>query len=116
MTLGEFLEFVKGMLGVEYTQYVGDEDREIKRVGIACGAAGEYLRDAAREQCDVFVTGEARFHTCLEAEVLDVALVIPGHYATERPAMVRLAAILQTEFPMVEVWASVSEKDPLRIA
>lgn len=115
-SLGDLLELVKGMLGVSATQYVGDIDREVCRVGVACGAAAEFMRDAAREGCDVLLTGEARFHACLEAQTLGIALVIPGHYATERPAMVRLAALLKTQFSDLNAWASTVETDPVRWA
>ncbi len=113
-SLGEFVELVKGVLGVTATHYVGDLDGEVCRVGVACGAAAEFMRDAVREGCDVLLTGEARFHACLEAQSLGIALVVPGHYATERPAMVRLAALLKTEFSELNVWASTSESDPVQ--
>jgi dinuclear metal center YbgI/SA1388 family protein len=112
-SFGEFVELVKGMLGITATHYVGDLDREVSRVGIACGAATEFMRDAVREGCDVLLTGEARFHACLEARTLGIALVLPGHYATERPAMVRLAALLKSQFNDLNAWASVVETDPV---
>ena len=74
------------------------------------------MADAARQGCDVLLTGEARFHACLEARSLGIALVLPGHYATERPAMERLVTILQSQFPDLEVSASRAETDPLRWA
>ncbi len=115
-SLSEFVEFSKRQLGVPYTQFVGDPDREVRRVGVACGAAAEYMRDAAREGCDVLLTGEARFHSCLEAQTLGIALVIPGHYATERPAMVRLASFLKSKFPELTTWPSETETDPVQWA
>lgn len=114
--LSEFAEMVKRTLALPGIQFVGDPNREICRVGIACGAAAEFMSDAAREGCDVLVTGEARFHACLEAETLGISLVLPGHYATERPAMVRLAQFLKGQFPMLEVSASDCEYDPVRWA
>ena len=83
-------------------------------LGIACGAAAEFLRDAARCGCEAFLTGEARFHACLEAESLTVAMILPGHYATERPAMLRLAEVLKSQFPELAVQASDRESDPIQ--
>ena len=74
------------------------------------------MRDAAEAGCDVLLTGEARFHACLEARTLDIGLILPGHYATERPAMENLAEILAGQFPDVEVQASQVESDPIRWA
>jgi len=87
----------------------------VRRVGIACGSAGELLRLARQRRCDVFLTGEARFHTALEARESSIALVLAGHYATERPAMERLASTLSEAFPGLETWPSTSERDPLQI-
>ena len=86
-TLADFVEATKRALGVENTQFVGDPSHNVQRVGTACGAAAEFLRDAAKAGCDVLLTGEARFHACLEARTLDIGLILPGHYATERPAL-----------------------------
>lgn len=116
MSLGDFVEFSKRQLGVAATQFVGDSEREVRRVGVACGAAAEFIRDAARVGCDVFLTGEARFHSCLEAQTLGIALVIPGHYATERPAMARLAGFLKAQFPELNAWPSEVETDPVQWA
>jgi dinuclear metal center YbgI/SA1388 family protein len=114
ITLEAFLDLVKQHLGVAHAQYVGAANRQIQRVAIACGSAAELMAEAAQQDCDVLLTGEARFHTCLEARVLDIALVLPGHYATERPAMERLAAILTRQFPALHVSASEVESDPIR--
>ncbi|NOX56863.1 MAG: Nif3-like dinuclear metal center hexameric protein [Planctomycetes bacterium] len=116
MTLGELMAQVKDRLSVGHLQFVGDEQRSVRRMAIACGAAAEFLPDALQQNCQVFLTGEARFHACLEARSRGLALILPGHYATERPAMERLAEILATQFPDLSVWASRAETDPLRWA
>ena len=96
------------------TQVVGKLDRPVHRVAIACGAAGEFLADAVQAKADVFLTGEMRFHDYLSADTQGIALVLPGHYATERPAIEELTARLQGAFADVNVWASRSETEPVR--
>lgn len=112
--LREFNERVKSALGVAHLQYVGDEELSISRVGVACGSAAEFIPDAVRHGCDVLLTGEARFHACLEARQSGIGLILAGHYATERPAVESLALTLAEQFPDLEVWASRQETDPLR--
>jgi dinuclear metal center YbgI/SA1388 family protein len=113
-SLDGFLNRVKNALGVSSTAYVGDLSRPIRKVAVACGSAADFLEDAARLDCDVLVTGEARFHACLEARSLGIALVMAGHYATERPGVEELAAILEQEFPTVQCVASRVEHDPVQ--
>ena len=114
VSLSEFVERVKAALRIEHTWLVGDTAQSVSRVGIACGAAAEFMRDARLAGCEVLLTGEARFHACLEARSLGIALVLPGHYATERHAMESLAGVLQERFPELSVSASESETDPIR--
>lgn len=116
VSLADFVELVKQALKVDHTWFVGEAGSTVRRVGIACGAAAEFMGDAARHGCDVLLTGEARFHACLEARTRGIALVLPGHYPTERPAMENLAERLSSEFPDLTVWASSVETDPVQWA
>ena len=45
------------------------------------------------------VLGEARFHTCLEAEAAGIGLLLPGHFASERFAVECLAEVLGPAVP-----------------
>jgi dinuclear metal center YbgI/SA1388 family protein len=110
--LRELAARVKTNLKVAAVQVVGDPARPVRRVAVACGAGGEFLADAVRAKADVFLTGEMRFHDYLSADAQGIVLILPGHYATERPAVEELAGRLQTEFPDLTVWASRKETDP----
>ena len=59
------------------------------------------------------ITGEATFHTCLEAESSRIGLGLLGHDWSERFAMELLAGQLTELFPDLTVWASLSEHDPI---
>lgn len=115
LPLTEFAGRVKAACGAAAVQLVGDGNRPVKTVAVACGAAGEFLQDAVRAKADVFVTGEVRFHDCLAAVAAGVALVLPGHYASERPAVEWLAERLAAEFPDLSARASRRERDPLTV-
>jgi len=113
--LGEFARVVKAALGAAAVQTVGDLGSAVQRVAILCGAGGTFLDDALAARADVMLTGEMRFHDYLNAEAAGLALVLPGHYATERFAVEELAERLQGRWGDVEVWASRSERDPVTI-
>lgn len=113
VTLRAFNERVKSALGIPHVQYVGEADRCVSRVAVACGSAAEFIPDAVQHDCDVLLTGEARFHACLEARESGLGLILAGHYATERPAVEALASTLANAFPNLAVWASERESDPL---
>ena len=112
-TLGLMADRAKSFLGIERVQIVGNPDQEVQRMAVACGSAGT-LHEAAREaECDCLVTGEARFHACLEAMATGLSLILVGHYPSERFGVEQLATILQGQFGGLTVWASRDERDPL---
>ena len=114
VTLGELAERLKRFLTIERLQMVGQPERPVRTVAVGCGAADELLDAARLSGCDAMVLGEARFHTCLEAQAAGIGLLLPGHFASERFAVECLAEVLARQFPEVEVWASRRESDPMR--
>jgi len=102
-------------LSTPVTPFVGDPAAMIARVGVGCGAAAEFARDAQNLGCQALVTGEARFHACLEARTEKFGLILPGHYATERLGMERLAELLAEQHADLRVFASQVECDPLHV-
>lgn len=116
LRLAELVAVAKRLLGIAAVDVVGDDERRIERVGVACGSAGELLGAAVRSGCDCFVTGEARFHTAVEADAAGTTLLLVGHYPGERYGIEHLARTLAAAFPQLAVWAARRETDPLRRA
>jgi dinuclear metal center YbgI/SA1388 family protein len=112
--LGELIAHVKRRLDVSRADFAGRRDARIERVAIACGSGSDFLNDALASGCDVLITGEARFHVCLEARERGLALILIGHFASERPAMRQLAEQIRANFPGLHVWASRVESDPVQ--
>jgi putative NIF3 family GTP cyclohydrolase 1 type 2 len=113
LPLADFAVLVRKQLGGGLVQYCGCATRAVTRVAVACGAAAEFMKDAAQAHADVFVTGEARFHDCLAARSEGIELVLAGHFATERFAVAEFATVLKRNFGDLEIWASERETDPL---
>ena len=111
-TFAEFIEPVKSLFGLRHLQSV-PTDRTIRTVAVACGAGGEFLADARRAGCDLLLTGEARFHTALEARTLGLGLLLLGHFESERFAVETLAERLASAFCDLRAYASVVERNPL---
>jgi dinuclear metal center YbgI/SA1388 family protein len=113
LPLAQLIERVKEFLSLQRVQYVGELDGLVRSVAVACGSAAELIQPALELGCEAMLVGEARFHACLEAEASGLALVIPGHFASERFAVECLAGVLAEQFPKLEVWASREERDPI---
>ena len=110
-----FLERLAIAIDAKYMEVAWHGSDSVTRVGLACGAAAEYLSDALHADCDTFVTGEARFQSAVECQSRHVNLVLTGHFSSERPAVVKLARVLAERLPGIDCFASEEDRDPLEL-
>ena len=113
LSLESFVTELKKAYAVDSIRVVSRENREVSKVASACGSGGSFLSSAIRLGCDTLITGEADFHTCLEAKAQNVNLILLGHHTSERFAIENLAIRLGDQFHGLECWASEKESDPI---
>lgn len=111
--LSQVVDRVKRFLRLERVAVVGNPERFVRTVGIACGSGAELLPAAIEAGCEVLLSGEMSYHRCLQAKAAGLDLILVGHFASERFGMERLAELVAARFPNLEVWASRVESDPL---
>ncbi|MHC2069380.1 Nif3-like dinuclear metal center hexameric protein [Bremerella sp. T1] len=116
MPLARVAELAKQVTRAPMVKMVGRGTGDIQTVAVGCGSAGELLGKAIENQVDCLILGETSFHTCLEAKAQNVALILVGHYASERFAVEKLATVLADAFPETEIWGSRQETDPIHFA
>ena len=108
------MERVKNFLASSDFKWWDRDEQVVSRVAIVCGSGGSFLEAAIERSCDCLITGETNYHNCLEAAARGMAMVLPGHFASERFALLSLADYLGDLLKGVEVWASRTEHDPVR--
>jgi putative NIF3 family GTP cyclohydrolase 1 type 2 len=64
-----------------------------RRVAVSPGAGETRIASAAAARCDVLVSGDISHHRMVEATDRGMAVIDPGHAATERPGMLRLRSL-----------------------
>ena len=72
----------------------GDPGRSICTVGWCTGAGAEFLQDAYEEGCDLYITGDLKYHDAQKARELDLCVLDAGHYATEKIFIDNMSEIL----------------------
>lgn len=72
--------------GVSGLRVSGDPKRTVERLAVVPGS-GSSLIEAAAERADALVTGDVGHHRVVLARDLGLAVVDPGHIATERPGI-----------------------------
>lgn len=73
---------------------------EVRRIGIATGAGGSLIPQAAAAGLDTLITGEGTHHTYFDAEELRLNVYYGGHYATETFGVKALAQHLGDRFAL----------------
>ena len=111
MAPADFVRLVASKLGVGQVEWVAG-NKPVSEVAIVCGAGGSLLADVVAAGVDAFLTGEMRFHDQLAARAHGLTLALPGHFATERLGMERLAEQLRDLLPGLAVSASMAEVPP----
>ena len=105
----KFLSCVKNALGGAIRH--NNIDKRIKSIAVCSGSGSDYLDMAVEFNCDALLTGDASYHSFLDANSMDVLLVAAGHFETEIIAIKPLLDKVRKEFSIDCVLAD--EKSPL---
>ena len=71
----------------------GDRASRLEKVAVVPGSGSDFIEEAAT-LADALVTGDVSHHRTVHAMDLGLAVVDPGHIATERPGMVALVTLV----------------------
>ncbi len=82
-TFGLFAVKVKEELGLDAVRTIGNLSKKVKKVALCTGAGFEFLNDALKAKCDVFVTADVKYHEAMRAIDANIAVIDATHYATE---------------------------------
>ncbi|MDE6357945.1 MAG: Nif3-like dinuclear metal center hexameric protein, partial [Eubacteriales bacterium] len=85
MKFSNFIEKVKNALRLDKLVICGELDTNIKKVGICTGSGGEidFISQAIKTKCDVYITGDLKYHNSQFAKDLGICLIDATHYASE---------------------------------
>jgi len=86
MNLREVCDRLAGVLDISKSELrvVGDANKCIQTVGICTGAGADLIEAAALNGCDLFITGDMKYHDAMKAKGLNLCVLDAGHYATEK--------------------------------
>ena len=90
-SLGDLAVLVAEQLGSWPPRVSGDSDRPLQRVAVVPGSGSDFVAKAS-EIADAMVTGDVSHHRAVAALDAGLAIVDPGHIATERPGLAALVA------------------------
>ncbi len=92
---------------------VGQLDKKIKKVGLCTGSGIDMLDVAIKTGCQLFVTGDVKYHDAVKAKELNMNVIDAGHFGTEKIFVPNLCMQLKKVFfDRVEIIASKSDSNP----
>ena len=116
-TLDALSVMVKERLSLPAVRYVGDGKQKVQTVGICTGSASglKYFTGAVAAGCEVYITGDIRFHEAQDALSMGLPLIDATHYASEAVVIPCLVDGLRDAFgPAVVVTASAVDGQVFR--
>lgn len=68
----------------KYFRFIGKADRKISKVGLCTGGGSDFIEDAFEEGCELFITGDVKYHFAQDAKAMGIAVIDAGHFGTEK--------------------------------
>ncbi len=86
ITLAELTHRAADAFSIDESHFrsVGDPSTSIATVGWCTGAGSEFIRDAFDEGCDLYITGDVKYHEAQNAREMGICVLDAGHYGTEK--------------------------------
>jgi dinuclear metal center YbgI/SA1388 family protein len=100
----EFIEHAAGALKVDkkFFNYSGSLDAVVKKCGWCTGAGAEFLKAAKAAGCDLFITGDLKYHAAQEAREIGINVLDCGHFGTEQIFCENMLALLDN-LPEIDI-------------
>jgi len=74
---------LKSLFHVEQVRFVTNGKKTFHRVGICTGSGSSLMAKAKAAGCDLFITGDVKYHQAIEAKRDDLAVADVGHFHSE---------------------------------
>ena len=94
----DFLRLVAETIGSPCLRHSALTGRKIQRVALCGGAGISFMQDAIRQEADVYLTADVKYHDFFVPEG-NILLVDGGHFETEQFTKELLCELIRKKFP-----------------
>ena len=86
MMLSSMVDLLAEVLNMDTSEirFVGDPNQMITTVGMCTGAGADLMDLAIANGCQLFITGDLKYHDAQNAKAKGIAVIDAGHYGTEK--------------------------------
>jgi dinuclear metal center YbgI/SA1388 family protein len=114
-TAGQLADDIKRALGLSGVQVAGERSARVERVAVNTGSGSGLVEAVRAAGCQAYLAGELKYHEAQALAAEGIAVILGGHYETERVPLKDWTPRL-AEAVDVEVRLSKSERGTLRLA
>lgn len=82
--LTDYADYIKDKLKISHLTIYGDLDKTVKKVAVCGGAGAEFIPDAYKNDADVYITGDIKYHEAQLADEYGLTLIDIGHFHSEK--------------------------------
>ena len=112
MEAKDFLAFLKNEMKTECIRHTNIHIDKVKKIAV-CGGAGSFLlNDAKRQQADVFITGDYKYHQFFDAEN-EIIIADIGHFESEQFTIELFQEILENQTKGIELIKTSVNTNPV---
>lgn len=91
--LDDFINLLKNKLSLKNIRVVNNLNQQtIKKVTFCAGSGVDFLNEAKEFGADAFVTGDVKYHTALDSDVIIIDI---GHFESEYPVLKTIENLLK---------------------
>jgi len=92
VSLDDFISLIKSRLGLKNLRVVNNFNKQnIKKIALCAGSGMDFISEV-EGLADVFVTGDVKYHSALESNVI---IIDVGHFESEHPVLGKIAKMLK---------------------
>ncbi len=109
----EYIDKVSECIDVDkrFFSFAGDFDFNVKNIGICTGAGVEFARRAFDMGCNLFITGDLKYHDAQNARESGINILDIGHYGSEKIFVANMANYLRKNTDL-NIFESKSDLNP----
>jgi putative NIF3 family GTP cyclohydrolase 1 type 2 len=93
---------------LEEVRLFGEPTHSVRKIAIGNGSGNSFVNQVIFRGADLFITGEIDYHHRLDCLAQGVAVVEMGHFLSEAPMRVGLAAWLRAQRELADVEVLIS--------
>ena len=103
LLIQELKEVLQSVFRYSQLRWGGAKVEHIERIALCTGSGAEFIKAAAKQKADLYITGDVKYHDMQLAKELGILVVDAGHYGTEYMSQTILKQYLTDAFTEEEV-------------